>query len=273
MDRYAVMGNPVAHSKSPRIHEAFARQFGIELSYEAIRVEPGTFPDAVHRFHEAGGRGLNITVPFKHEAWRLAGVRTAGADMAQAVNTIRFEADGGVFGDTTDGRGLMRDLHNARVTIAGRRVLLIGAGGAVNSVLSDLLDAQPASLILANRTLEKAAALADRFETGAAVMSVKALDELEGLQFDVVINGTSASLHGERIPLPEKLLAQRACCYDMVYGDAETCFLQWAREQGAAVLRDGLGMLVEQAAESFFIWRGVRPDTAPVMQLLRNPSP
>ncbi|MFQ5488569.1 MAG: shikimate dehydrogenase [Gammaproteobacteria bacterium] len=268
-DRYAVMGNPVAHSKSPQIHAAFARQTGQRMVYEAIQVDEGGFPQAVGNFQASGGKGLNITVPFKREAWELADERSQRAGEAGAVNTLLFRDDGGIYGDNTDGVGLVRDLvHNHGAVLAGGRLLILGAGGAVRGVLGPLLAERPASLVIANRTLYKAEELAAEF-TGEVPIAASGFDELAGQCFDLVINGTAASLQGAALPLPDGILASGAWCYDMMYGSELTPFLRWAQQQGAAQCLDGLGMLVEQAAESFLLWRGVRPETAPVIAMLR----
>lgn len=270
MDRYAVMGNPIGHSKSPLIHAQFAAQTGQQLSYEAILVELGDFPAAVARFRADGGKGLNVTVPFKQEAFALAEARSARAERAGAVNTLRWEADGRLYGDNTDGVGLVRDLElNHHVPLAGRRVLLLGAGGAVRGVLEPLLAKAPAKLVVANRTVTKADELAAAFADLGPVRA-SSFTALAGGQFDVVINGTAASLQGDLPPLPGGILAPGAACYDMMYGKEPTPFMHWAVASGAGVVLDGLGMLVEQAAESFCLWRGVRPATAPVITALRQ---
>ena len=267
-DRYAVMGNPIAHSKSPRIHTLFAEQTRQRLSYEGILVDLGGFAQAVGNFQANGGKGLNVTVPFKQEAWALADERSARAALAGAVNTLVLRPDGSRFGDNTDGVGLVRDLRdNLHAVLAGARVLVLGAGGAVRGVLSPLLEEQPAELVIANRTVGKAQELAALIP-GRGVEGV-GFETLAGRQFDGVINGTSASLQGELPPLPDGLLAPGAWCYDLMYGKVPTVFMNWARTQGTDNVVDGLGMLVEQAAESFFLWRGVRPQTAPVIAALR----
>jgi shikimate dehydrogenase len=268
-DRYAVMGNPIGHSKSPLIHSRFAAQTGQQLVYEAILVELDDFPAAVARFRAGGGKGLNITVPFKQEAWALAQHRSRRAERAGAVNTLRFEDDGSLHGDNTDGIGLVRDLKdNHGVLLAGRRLLLLGAGGAVRGVLEPLLGEKPAELVIANRTIARAEELSAAFADLGPVRP-SSFAALAGQQFDVVINGTAASLQGEVPPLPAGILAPGAVCYDMMYGKEPTPFLRWASEAGAVQVLDGLGMLVEQAAESFYLWRGVRPTTAPVIAELR----
>lgn len=273
-DRYAVFGNPVAHSKSPRIHALFAAQTGQDLSYEAILAPKDGFAAAVAAFVAAGGKGANVTVPFKEEAFRLATTLTPRAQAAGAVNTLSF-ADGAIGGDNTDGAGLVGDLKgNLGCTLAARRLLLLGAGGAARGVILPLLLEQPAELLIANRTEEKATRLALEFARlpGCAV-DVKpasiALGDLAGRQFDLVINATSAGLDDAALPLPDSIFAQDCVAYDMLYG-RETPFMRQARAARATVA-DGLGMLVEQAAEAFFVWRGVRPQSAPVLAELRRP--
>ncbi len=264
-DRYAVIGHPVAHSLSPDIHAAFARAGSQDMSYERLLAPLDGFAQTVARFRADGGKGANVTVPFKEEAFRLADRLSERARSAGAVNTLRYDEQG-LFGDNTDGAGLVADLgNNLQLELAGRRILLLGAGGAARGVLQPLLEQQPKDLVIANRTLEKAqllAAISPRLQACG-------FGELSGRQFDIVINATSASLSGEVPPLPDGLFAPGALAYDMMYGKGETAFLAWARVHGAARTADGLGMLVEQAAEAFFLWRGVRPDTAPVLAMLR----
>lgn len=267
-DQYAVMGNPIAHSKSPRIHTLFAKQTSQRLEYTAIQVDVGGFSQAVGNFGAAGGKGLNVTVPFKQEAWQLVTERSERAERAGAVNTIKFDGKT-LFGDNTDGVGLVNDLTiNNQIEIKDKRVLLMGAGGAARGVLAPLLAQQPAQLIIANRTVDKAVELATVF---ADLGSIKGsgYNDLAGQQFDIIINATAASLQGQLPPLPENIIANDACCYDMMYGAEPTSFMQWAIEHDAAKVLDGLGMLVEQAAESFSIWRGVRPDSKTVIKTLR----
>jgi shikimate dehydrogenase len=275
-DRYAVFGNPIGHSKSPRIHALFAKQTGQDLSYEAILAPTDGFAAALRAFAESEGgpaRGANVTVPFKEEAFRLATRRTARAEAAGAVNTLSFEA-GIISGDNTDGDGLVRDLkHNLGCDPAGRRILLLGAGGAARGVILPLLLANPAELLIANRTEETAARLALEFARlpGCAV-TVKpdgtGFPGLAGRSFDLVINATSAGLSNAALPLPASVFARHCVAYEMVYG-RETPFMAQARTAAARVA-DGLGMLVEQAAEAFFVWRGVRPHTAPVLAALKG---
>lgn len=269
MDRYAVVGNPIAHSKSPWIHAAFARQTGQALTYEALLAPLDDFAATVARFRAEGGRGLNVTVPFKLEAFALADRRTPRAEAAGAVNTLAFGTDG-ILGDNTDGAGLVRDLTvNAGLHLQGQRILLLGAGGAVRGALEPLLAERPASLIIANRTVEKAEMLAELFDDLGPV-SASGFDWLCE-PVDVIINATSASLSGDVPPIAGSLIAPgKTFCYDMMYAKEPTAFCRWATEHGAAVAMDGLGMLVEQAAEAFFLWRGVRPDSAPVLAELRR---
>lgn len=272
MDRYAVIGNPIAHSKSPQIHAAFARQTGQELSYEALLAPVDGFAQTVADFRAHGGRGLNVTVPFKLEAFALAERHTARAQAAGAVNTLAFGADG-ILGDNTDGAGLVRDLSaNLDFALAGRRILLLGAGGATRGVLLPLLDSRPARLTIANRTVAKAEALSTLFaaRAGDCVLDACGFDALAGRRFDLVINATAASLADELPPLPPGLYAEGALAYDMMYGRDPTRFMRAALADSAARAADGLGMLVEQAAESFTLWRGVRPDSGPVLAALRR---
>ena len=270
MDRYAVIGNPIAHSKSPRLHSLFAAQTGQSLSYEALLAPLDGFAATVAAFRAAGGRGLNVTVPFKLEAFDLADRHTPRAQAAGAVNTLVFGTDG-ILGDNTDGAGILRDITvNQACPVEGRRVLLLGAGGAARGTVLPLLEAAPASLVIANRTASKAAELAEEFSSAGMTPPLGCgFAELAGQRFDVIINATSASLSDAAPDLPVGLYAPGSLAYDMMYGRGDTPFLRAARAQGAAHLCDGLGMLVEQAAESFQLWRGVRPETAPVLAQLR----
>ena len=268
-DLYAVIGNPIAHSKSPRIHAEFARQTGEDLRYEAIFTPRDGFAAAVAKFRAAGGRGLNVTVPFKLDAFALAAERTERAEQAGAVNTLKFD-NAAILGDNTDGAGLVADL-TARLgfAIRGKRVLIMGAGGAARGVLLPLLRQEPTWVVIANRTIEKARALERQFAPFGPVTS-GGYAELAGRSFDLVINATSAALTGELPPLPSGIFAPGALAYDMIYGADHARFEAHARSDGAEQITDGLGMLVAQAAESFFLWRGVRPDTAPVIAMLRG---
>jgi shikimate dehydrogenase len=265
-DRYAVIGHPVAHSKSPDIHARFAVQTGQDLSYERLLAPLEGFADAVRTFIEEDGKGANVTVPFKLEAYALATTLTPRARAAGAANTLKFDGSA-ILGDNTDGVGLVADIvRNAGVAIRGARVLLLGAGGAARGVMLPLLNEQPAELVIANRTLSKATELATRF---AAQGNVRAADfaAVQG-RFNIIVNATSASLASDVPPIPPTVFGANALAYDMMYGKDPTVFMRFAAQHGAAV-RDGLGMLVEQAAESFYVWRGVRPDTAPVFAELR----
>lgn len=269
-DRYAVFGNPINHSKSPLIHTAFAEQTHQSLKYSAQQVEVEDFERAADQFFAEGGKGLNVTVPFKLDAYSYAARLTVRARRAGAVNTLALQADGSVLGDTTDGIGMVRDIvHNHGWSVADKQVLMLGAGGAVRGVLEPLLLERPAHVVIANRTAIKAVHLATGFTDLGAVEGCGFV-ELKGRSFDLVINGTSASLAGDLPPLPDGLLAPGACCYDMMYGEAPTVFMRWAKDHGAAAVADGLGMLVEQAAESFALWRGVMPETTGVIRQIRE---
>lgn len=274
MDLYVVTGNPVAHSQSPFIHAAFAQQTGEQLDYGRLLCPLDDFAATLRRFVAAGEggtvRGCNVTVPFKFEAFALASRHTPRAALAQAVNTLRFDGDDWL-GDNTDGAGLRRDIEvNASVALAGKRVLLIGAGGAAAGVLGPLLAAQPAELVVANRTTEKAQALIARHADVAGTTRLRAASLADcGEAFDVVINGSASSLKGAAPPVAARVLGRGALAVDMMYGPNAQGFLDWASAHGA-VARDGLGMLVEQAAESFLLWRGVRPATTTVLAELRS---
>ncbi|TRX73831.1 shikimate dehydrogenase [Pseudomonas mangiferae] len=269
MDRYGVFGNPIGHSKSPLIHRRFAEQTGQALTYEALLAPLEDFAGFARAFFREG-RGANVTVPFKEEAFRLADRLTPRAERAGAVNTLMRLDDGGLLGDNTDGAGLVRDLvQNAGVRLGGARVLVLGAGGAVRGVLEPLLAEGPAALLIANRTADKARQLARHFADLGEVRG-GGFDEVDGA-FDLVVNGTAASLAGERPPLDPACLRPGALCYDMMYAAEPTVFCRWAVEHGATS-RDGLGMLLEQAAEAFQMWRGVRPSTAPLLETLRQPA-
>lgn len=267
-EQYVVIGHPIAHSRSPQIHARFAHQTGQDISYERLLAPLDGFEAAVRSFVASGGQGANVTVPFKLAAFALADERSARAQAAGAVNTLTFN-DGRILGDNTDGVGLVRDLSvNAGVALAGARVLLLGAGGAARGAILALLEQQPDRIVIANRTLAKAEALVVQFSAAGGALSAARFDELSG-RFDLVVNATSASLSSALPPVPSSVFSAQTFAYDMMYGQAPTVFMQMAAAHGARV-RDGLGMLVEQAAESFFVWRGVRPDTAPVYQWLRE---
>lgn len=267
-DRYVVIGNPIAHSKSPHIHARFAQQTGQDIGYDRLLAPLDGFDASVRDFIAGGGCGANVTVPFKLAAFALADELSPRAQAAGAVNTLKF-SHGRISGDNTDGVGLVRDMvMNAGATVVGARILLLGAGGAARGVILPLLEQQPGCIVIANRTLSKAEALVTQFAHSAATLSAARFDDLQD-PFDIVINATSASLSAELPPVPASAFSSATFAYDMMYGAAPTVFLQMAASHGARV-RDGLGMLVEQAAESFFVWRGVRPDTAPVYQWLRE---
>jgi shikimate dehydrogenase len=268
--RFAVFGNPIKHSRSPFIHGAFADQCGLQLEYRAVRVETHDFARAVTAFFDGGGSGLNITVPFKEEAAALAAQRTPRASRAGSVNTLWRDADGVLHGDTTDGVGLVRDMvANLGWRVQGARVLVLGAGGAVRGILEPLLRELPASIHIVNRTVARAETLATEF-AGLGTLSAGPYEDLGGGQFDLVINASSAGLSGEAPSLPERILADRCCCYDLLYGCEPTAFMRWAAHNTAWAVSDGLGMLVEQAAEAFYVWHRQRPETQPVIQQLRG---
>jgi len=270
IDRYAVMGNPIAHSKSPQIHQQFAEQSGEQLSYEKVKVETENFADAIADFYRNNGKGLNITVPLKEEAFRLATRLTERAQRAGAVNTLILHAENNYTGDNTDGVGMVNDLtDNHNIELRDKDILILGAGGAVRGVLEPVIKQQPARLVIANRTKERAENLASDF-SDIAKIEVCEFSQLAGQQFDIIINGTSASLSGELPPLPDMLFKAEAAAYDMMYGKEDTPFMQWAKQNQATTILDGLGMLVEQAAESFYCWRQVRPKTKNVIQTIRN---
>jgi shikimate dehydrogenase len=266
-DLYAVIGNPIAHSKSPDIHAQFAWQLKQNLHYERLLAPLTGFVPAVREFVLRGGKGANVTLPFKLEAYALATQLTPRAQAAGAVNTLRFDGDL-ILGDNTDGVGLVADIvRNAGVNVKGKRVLLLGAGGAARGVILPLLDQAPEELVIANRTESKAITLAAQFAQSGVVSSA----EFHALQrpFDIIINATSASIAAEVPPISSLVFGDGALAYDMMYGKDQTVFMHFAQHHGA-IVRDGLGMLVEQAAESFFVWRGVRPNTASVFAALRN---
>jgi len=270
-DNYCVMGNPVAHSKSPQIHAAFAAQTKQKIHYQSILVEEGNFAIALEEFQQQGCKGLNITVPFKGDAWQASrSFSTERANRAQAVNTIWFGPEGECHGDNTDGIGLVRDLTiNHQVALAEKNILILGAGGAVRGILDPIFDQHPSQVVIANRTLVKAEQLKDIFSDRGSI-KVCNYDELSGINFDLIINGTSASLKNEVPPLPNDLSVADACCYDMMYSNKDTAFVTWAKQHHATKAVDGLGMLVEQAAESFYIWRGIKPETQAVIKEFRN---
>lgn len=270
IDRYAVFGNPIEHSKSPFIHARFAEQTGQQLVYTAELVELEGFNEAVKHFADNNGKGLNITIPFKQQAWQLATRLSERAERAGAVNTLVINAAGDYYGDNTDGIGLTRDLvKNHRLQLTDKNILIVGAGGAVRGVIEPLLACKPASLTIANRTREKALQLAEDFSDLGTIRGC-GLDEFGTDSYDIIINATSASLSGELPELPATLINENTFCYDMMYASEPTPFMRWAQQHGAKQVVDGKGMLVEQAAESFRLWRGCEPDTAPVIEALRK---
>jgi len=269
-DRYAVMGHPIDHSWSPFIHGMFARQTGQNLTYRLLDIPPEKFRSAAVEFFTTGGRGLNITVPHKPAAAEFVNRLSARAETAGAVNTILAEPNGELMGDNTDGVGLLTDLTaNLGLRIAGLRILILGAGGATRGVLGPLLDARPSMLTIANRTPERAAELVEEFSKPGTLSGCGFEDIKDDEPWDLLINATSASLKGATPLISPTLIGPDTLCYDMAYGKGDTSFTRWAREQGAARTVKGWGMLVEQAAESFHLWRGVRPDTGSVLAALQ----
>ena len=268
-DRYAVIGNPIGHSRSPRIHRAFALATQQDLTYEAILSPLDVFRAIVTEFFaDEAGKGLNITLPFKEQAYELSQVKSLRATQAGAVNTLMKGKDGRLYGDNTDGLGLVRDMtQNLGWTLEGKRILVVGAGGAVRGVLGTLLAQKPAQLWVTNRTHSKAQNLANIFRAYGNIEALR-FSDIAPQSVDIIINGSSSSLLGELPPLAEGILAQDACAYDMAYGKADLPFLTWAKTQQATI-SDGLGMLIEQAAESFFIWRGLRVQTAELLAEIR----
>ncbi|TNG01856.1 MAG: shikimate dehydrogenase [Gammaproteobacteria bacterium] len=268
-DHYLVLGNPIEHSLSPRIHSLFAQQTGQAIEYDRRLVEPGRFAETIQELQARGIKGANVTVPFKEEAFQVADQLSDAAQHAGAVNTLVFNPGGSISGHNTDGIGMVRDITiNHGQTLKDKRILILGAGGAVRGILKPLIDEQPATITIANRTVSKAQALKDLF---IDYYDVKVSDfaVLESDSFDLIINGTSLGLSGEVAPIPDGILAQDALAYDMMYGNGSLPFQTKVREMGAVIILDGLGMLVEQAAESFYIWRGTRPDTKSVISELR----
>lgn len=268
-DRYGVMGYPVSHSRSPVIHKLFALQTGENIQYELLQVVPEKLEAAVRQFQRTGGKGLNITVPHKQEVVRLCDQLSEPARTAGAVNTLSFRG-GEIHGDNTDGIGLLRDLTlNQAFSIEGSNILILGAGGATRGIVGPLLEMQPASLHIANRTIDKAKSLAEHFGRSGPVSACHFNAVPVSERFDLIINATSAGVTGEAPPYPSAAVSPETLCYDLSYGLSPTPFSVWAREQGASKSIMGWGMLVEQAAESFFIWRGVRPETAPVLKQMK----
>jgi shikimate dehydrogenase len=269
MDRYAVIGWPIQHSLSPYIHTQFAAQTGQQLEYTALLGEPGQFAAQVQAFRVAGGRGMNITLPYKSQAFALADTLSHRACQAGAANTLIFDANGRIEADNTDGVGLLRDLARLALRVTGQRVLILGAGGATAGILAPLLAEHPQQIHIANRTPEKAEALATAMRHLGKVTG-SGLTALAGMQFDLILHATAAGLQANLPPLPDGLFAEGGAAYDLYYSAQVTPFLRWAAHQGTMHHADGLGMLVEQAAEAFYRWRGVRPEVAPVLASLRS---
>lgn len=267
-DRYGVIGHPISHSKSPVIHQQFATQTGQDISYEAFDIAPENLAEALNTLIEDGVKGLNVTVPHKNSIAEWVDELSERARKAGAVNTVIIDADGRTSGDNTDGSGLLQDLkHNLAINPADKNILVLGAGGATRGIIQPLLESGPAGLRIANRTVEKAVDLANLFADVGKISTCR-FDELGGQPFDLIINATSAGLTGEVPPFPASIIDSHVICYDLSYSMTETPFCVWAAEQGATEVQQGWGMLVEQAAESFRIWRGVRPDTASVLKML-----
>jgi shikimate dehydrogenase len=275
VSNYAVFGNPISHSKSPQIHSLFAEQKGISLNYQAIEVPIGHFDEYVRTFAEQQGKGLNITVPFKGDAFSLCDSLTERAKISDSVNTIWFDEQNKIYGDTTDGKGLINDLTiNNKLELHEQSILILGAGGSVRSLLEPLCLQKPEKIVIVNRTVSKAEQLAKTFAELGNIQACSYIDLSESAyntkSFDLIINGTSLSLSGKLPIIPKSTISSATCCYDLMYSDTETIFMKWASEQGAYKVIDGLGMLVEQAAESFNIWHGVMPDTRSVIETLRT---
>jgi len=267
-DRYAVIGHPIAHSKSPIIHKLFAEQTGQEIEYEAMDVAPEELEDRIREFIDSGGHGLNVTLPLKQDVLPLLDELTERARLAGAVNTITHGDDGKLSGDNTDGVGLIADLqNNLQLELHDARILILGAGGATRGIVLPLLEQEPAELVIANRTIERAEKLVDDF-SASGTLQASGFDDLAGREFDLVINATSAGVHGELPPFPESIIGDKTVCYDLSYSMRETPFVSWAKSLGCKRVFQGWGMLVEQAAESFTLWRGVRPNTQDVLSRL-----
>jgi shikimate dehydrogenase len=273
LDRYGVVGYPVKHSRSPFIHALFAKQTGQPMSYQLFEIAPEYLATELQRFFAEGGKGWNITVPHKQSVFELVKYHTPRAEFAGAVNTILVTPDGELLGDNTDGVGLLNDLRtHLKFDLKDKRILMLGAGGAARGVLAPLLEQQPHELVIANRNVERATALVTEFQNLGTIRGTSFTD-IDPTAFDLIINATSASLQGEMPAVPDAVIGAHTLCYDMAYGKEDTVFIRWAKQRGAASAVQGWGMLVEQAAESFFLWRGVRPDTLPVLVALQNPPP
>ncbi|WP_370980499.1 shikimate dehydrogenase [Agaribacterium sp. ZY112] len=273
MDKYLVVGNPIAHSKSPEIHQQFADQTGQKLNYDKLLLEESDFDQAVKSFASVGGKGMNVTVPFKEKAFALADNLSERAQLAEAVNTLIMNDDGTITGDNTDGAGLVFDISTRlEWVIKNKRILVLGAGGAVKGVLLPLLKEGPQSITIANRTVSKAEALAERFSAYGNIEASSFMALEKQAAFDLIINATSAGLSGEMPILPDNIIGTGTAVYDMVYAKEDTACMRWARQLGCQHIADGLGMLVGQAAESFRLWRGQMPDVAPVFEAMKAES-
>jgi shikimate dehydrogenase len=268
-DYYAVVGNPIGHSLSPWIHTEFAKQTGEDLVYTGLEPSLNAFKEIVDGFRIRGGKGVNVTLPFKLEAFQIANKHSVAAKKAGAANTLVFYEDGSIFADTTDGVGLIKDLQHHQYSLLGKSILILGAGGAVRSILVSLLSQNLQQCVIANRTAEKAIQLAKDFQTYGAIQGV-GLDDLQQQSFDLIINATSAGLTADLTALPRQLISRNTWCYDLMYGPKKSSFLQWGLEHHAAACLDGLGMLVEQAAAAFYLWRGVHPETREILKILRS---
>ncbi len=261
IDQYAVIGNPIEHSKSPDIHLLFADQTGEHLDYEKIFADEDKFSQVVTEFFLNGGKGLNVTVPFKNDACKFVDKLTEYAKNAGAVNTIYKDEHGKFTGANTDGIGLLRDLKKSlRLQLINKKILIIGAGGATQGIVEPLLHEQPSELLIANRTVSKAQTIAEQFNNFGTIKAC-ALNEIPKQPFDLVLHATSAGLQGNNVELPQEIIGPNTCCYDLLYSDQDTPFMQWAKNNNADNVVDGFGMLLEQAAEAFYLWRGQRPDT------------
>lgn len=269
-DAYAVIGNPITHSKSPLIHTEFSKQTKQNIHYEAIFVPLNGFTEAIKLFQQNDGKGMNITIPFKFNAYKISTQLTEQAEAAQAVNTLVFDGNK-IYGHNTDGTGLIRDIiTNLGFTITAKRILLCGAGGAASGIILPLLKQEPSTLVILNRTVQKAYKLQNQFSSYNNIIVSGNNEDVAGKEFDLVINATSTSLIGKSLLLPKGIFATGSLAYDLMYGNEQTHFLQLAQKEGAEYLSDGVGMLVEQAAESFFLWRGIRPETKKLIKTLRE---
>ncbi len=270
IDSYAVFGHPIEHSKSPLIHKLFAIQTEQQIEYTSQNVPADQFIKTVSSFFEQGGKGLNCTLPLKELAWEYAECKTERAEISKAVNTLAMQSDGTVLGDNTDGHGLIKDLiTNNSINLSNIKILVLGAGGASRGIIGPLLEKNPERIVIANRTINKAKNLAEEFNKKGEIYGC-GFESLKNQQFDLIINATSASLSSQLPPLPSDLLIKEGNCYDLAYGNEPTTFVRWGIKNNARKSMDGLGMLVEQAAEAFFIWRGINPETKPVIDFINS---